>query len=241
MAIVRSRRLRLLVVAMTLLALLGLAAWQLHDRLLARLLAQAVEASGGRLTVAAIAGGPTSGFKVGRLRWQDPDGLLIDLEEARLRLRWHELLRGRVAIGSLVARTMVLRLPAGEGPPALPATLALPMPFELRSARLERLRIETAGGAPIELSALELQADYEPARASWRIHRLALRSPWGEGHLSGTLDEVAPYRIRAGTLRAVDPGLVVAAGVPAAALGAAPIVHEAQDVTVRIGAPRRAR
>ncbi|MBM3973143.1 MAG: DUF2071 domain-containing protein [Planctomycetes bacterium] len=50
----------------------------------------------------------------------------------------------------------------------------------------------------------------------------------------------APYRIRAGALRAVDPGLVVAAGVPAAALAGTALVHEAQDVTVRIGTPRRA-
>jgi translocation and assembly module TamB len=197
MVAARSRRLRILAVTTVVLALLGLALWQLHDRLLARLIAQAVEASGGRLTVDAIQGSLTDGLRVGRLSWRDPAGLQLDLEAARLRLRWPELLRGRVSISSLAAERLVLGLPAGDGPPALPATIALPMPFELRAARLERLRIEVAGGPPVELSALELRADYEPARASWRVHRLALRSPWGDAYLSGTVDDAPPYRVRA--------------------------------------------
>lgn len=197
MAAARSRRLRGLAVATLVLALLGLALWQLHDRLLVRLLAQAVQASGGRLTVDAIEGSLTEGLKVGRVRWRDAEGLQVDLETARLRLRWPELLRGRVSIASLAAESLVLRLPASDGPPALPATIALPMPFELRAARLERLRIETADARRVELSALELRADYDPARATWRVHRLALRSPWGDAHLSGTVDDAAPYRVRA--------------------------------------------
>lgn len=47
-----------------------------------------------------------------------------------------------------------------------------------------------------------------------------------------------PYRIRPGVLRGVDAGLVAAAGIPAPPPGAIALVHEAQDVTVRIGAPR---
>jgi hypothetical protein len=39
-------------------------------------------------------------------------------------------------------------------------------------------------------------------------------------------------------LRGVDAGLVAAAGIPAPPPGAIALVHEAQDVTVRIGAPR---
>lgn len=51
----------------------------------------------------------------------------------------------------------------------------------------------------------------------------------------------APYRIRAGALRAVDTGLLTAAGIPASALRGPALVHEAEDVTVRIGAPRAVR
>ncbi len=45
-----------------------------------------------------------------------------------------------------------------------------------------------------------------------------------------------PYRIRPGVLRTVDTGLIAAAGVPAPSSDAPALVHQAADVTVRIGA-----
>lgn len=56
------------------------------------------------------------------------------------------------------------------------------------------------------------------------------------GRLNHACVRHAPYRIRAGELRAVDTGLIAAAGVPAPKPDAPALVHQATDVTVRIGA-----
>ncbi|MFN6193210.1 MAG: YqjF family protein [Planctomycetota bacterium] len=87
-------------------------------------------------------------------------------------------------------------------------------------------------------------ASFAPARPGtlehFLVERYALYAQRGRTLLHAEVRH-APYRIRAGALRAVDPGLVVAAGVPAEALAGPALVHEAQDVTVRIGAPRAVR
>ena len=58
------------------------------------------------------------------------------------------------------------------------------------------------------------------------------------GALTRAIVRHNPYRIRPGALRGVDTGLVAAAGIPAPPPGARALIHEALDVTVRIGAPR---
>jgi uncharacterized protein YqjF (DUF2071 family) len=58
------------------------------------------------------------------------------------------------------------------------------------------------------------------------------------GALTRAIVRHNPYRIRQGVLREVDVGLVAAAGIPTPAADAPALVHQAEDVTVRIGAPR---
>jgi len=61
----------------------------------------------------------------------------------------------------------------------------------VQSLRLARLRIEAPGSQPLELTALELRADYEPGR--FRVERLSLSSPWGDTRLQGTVSDAAPF------------------------------------------------
>lgn len=48
----------------------------------------------------------------------------------------------------------------------------------------------------------------------------------------------APYRIKPGVVQQIDSDLLRAAGISTSTSGATPLVHLAQDVVVRIGAPR---
>lgn len=93
-------------------------------------------------------------------------------------------------------------------------------------------------------AAFVAAAPFAPAVAGslehFLVERYALYAQRGRTLLHAEVRHT-PYRIRAGSLRAVDTGLLAAAGIPAAALRGPALVHEAEDVTVRIGAPRRAR
>ena len=193
----RSRLVRWLALVATVLALAAVAVWQLHDRMLARALAEAVAASGGRLVVEGVAGTFGRGLRVARLGWHDPAGVWVDVDGLRLRWRWADLVRGRVVLASVQAERLVLRPGADGPPPGLPESIALPMPFAVRAARVDRVRIERAGAAPLDFDAVTLRADYDGTRGSWRIERLSMRTPWGSLVASGSLEDRAPLQLRA--------------------------------------------
>jgi len=180
-----------------LLALSAIAVWQLHDRVLARVLAEAVAASGGRLTVEGVEGAFGRGLRVARLGWDDPAGPRVEVDALQLRWRWAELLRGRVVLASVRADQVRVQLAASAAAPSLPSSIALPLPFAIRAASITRLRIERPGAAPIDLETLSLRADYEGSRGSWRVERLSMRTPWGPVTASGSLEDRAPFRVRA--------------------------------------------
>lgn len=58
------------------------------------------------------------------------------------------------------------------------------------------------------------------------------------GRLTHALVRHNPYRITQGELRHVNADLLRAAGLPTISLDALPLVHRAEDVVVRIGAPQ---
>ena len=124
-------------------------------------------------------------------------------------------------------------------------------------ARMRYTRRECADGRELcDAESLRLWPEPAPARSLVKAE-FASRAPFAEAR-PGTLEHFlveryalfaarrgtlnyacvrhAPYRIRPGVLREVDTGLVVAAGIPAPAADAPALVHQAEDVTVRIGA-----
>jgi len=180
------------VLLLALIAVVGaLAAWQAQDRLLIYAIDRAVQASAGRLVVDNPRGTLLQGARIDRLQWRDPQGMQADLRDLRLRWRWRELLRGRLVLSRASATELRLILAASDAPAVLPASLALPLPVAVQSLRLARLRIEAPGSQPLELTALELRADYEPGR--FRVERLSLSSPWGDTRLQGTVSDAAPF------------------------------------------------
>lgn len=123
------------------------------------------------------------------------------------------------------------------------ATDAAGSALATRMAQSERRWPQPAPARSLVDAAFAADAPFAAARPGtlehFLVERYELYARRGRKLLHAEVRH-APYRIRAGALRAVDPGLVVAAGVPEAALGGPALVHEAQDVTVRIGAPRAA-
>jgi hypothetical protein len=166
-------------------------AWQAQDRLLIYAIDRAVQASAGRLIVDNPRGTLLQGGRIDRLQWRDPQGMQADLRDLRLRWRWRDLLRGRLVFSRASAQELRLILAASDAPAVLPASLALPLPVAVHSLRLARLRIEASGSQPLELTALELRADYEPGR--FRVERLSLSSAWGDTRLQGTVSDAAPF------------------------------------------------
>ncbi len=177
---------------MALIVVVGaVVAWQAQDRLLIYAIDRAVQASAGRLIVDNPRGTLLQGGRIDRLQWRDPQGMQADLRDLRLRWRWRDLLRGRLVFSRASAQELRLILAASDAPAVLPASLALPLPVAVHSLRLARLRIEASGSQPLELTALELRADYEPGR--FRVERLSLSSAWGDTRLQGTVSDAAPF------------------------------------------------
>ncbi|MBI1304318.1 MAG: DUF2071 domain-containing protein [Phycisphaera sp.] len=119
---------------------------------------------------------------------------------------------------------------------------------ELRCEGVESARAESTRLWPEPAPARSLvEADFDHAAPfaeaaagtleHFLVERYALYARH-RGRLTHAVVRHSPYRIRAGVLRAVDAGLVEAAGVPRPRADLAALVHQAQDVTVRIGAPR---
>ena len=98
MTLARTALARGLLIGAALIALLALAAWQVHDRVLVWALDRAVHASAGRLQIEGVSGSLTEGLRVRSLAWQPPAGTRARLNDVRLRWRWPQLLLGRVVI-----------------------------------------------------------------------------------------------------------------------------------------------
>ncbi|MCX7273901.1 MAG: translocation/assembly module TamB domain-containing protein [Burkholderiales bacterium] len=182
-----------LVVALAIAGLL--AAWQAQGWLLRQALERAVVASAGRLSVDDARGTLLEGARIARLRWTDPQGLQIDLQDLQLRWQWIDLLRGHLVLSELRAVELRVRLaPAGE-PFTLPESIALPLPVALRDLRLTRLILEPAQGSALTLRDIALRADYEAGR--FRLERLAVSGDWGELSAQASIADRAPFRLAA--------------------------------------------
>ncbi|HPU51721.1 MAG TPA: translocation/assembly module TamB domain-containing protein [Burkholderiaceae bacterium] len=180
---------------MAVLAVGGIAVWQAQERLLIYAIGRAVQATGGRLSVENPRGTLLQGARVDRLQWTDPKGMHADLRDLQLQWRWRSLLRGRLVLDSVNARELTLTLGASDGPTVLPTSLALPVPLDVRSLKLARLRIEAPGSDPLVFTGIELRADYAPGRI--RVERLSLSSPWGDATLQGSLADAPPFETTA--------------------------------------------
>ena len=131
-------------------------------------------------------------IQVARVAWEPS----VQVEALSGRVSLLNALTGTLRIDGLRAQAIRLRLRDEGGPPP---DLALPLRVVLADAEIGALRIERAGAAPIELSALRF--NYTAGPAGHRLHNAAASTPWGRVALDATMDAAAPYEIEAsGTL-----------------------------------------
>ncbi len=136
------------------------------------------------LALEGVEGNLWQGLEIARLRWEGEGG---QLEIRRLEWRWApaDLLRGRLRVQRLRARSVRLQLPSTaspEGPgPMRPPRLALPLAVEL-----EALEVEQLSWAGRELGRLRLAARWQGT--TLEVESLSLERPSGGARLRGALE-----------------------------------------------------
>lgn len=147
-----------------------------------------------QLRVGGVSGPLAGPIRIGHLECGNAD---FQVMAEGVELVWSplDLVRRHLRVERLRAASLSISvLKPSERPPALPASLVLPITAEVTRLELDRVRW-TTGGRAVELTSViaALQADGEK-------HRIALRrlaSPWGELTGSAELGTRAPFGLRA--------------------------------------------
>ena len=157
----------------------------------------------GALVIDNLQGSAWSGLSAGRLRWTDP-ALTVELEGAAFRLDWSALLRGALVVEQLRAARLRVARAAASSQAALPASLRLPRPVEIRSLELSSVIWREASGPDVEAGPISAWALYDNGR-----YRIELRAARVMGVRLSTarleLDDQAPYALGASLQLEVDP------------------------------------
>ena len=210
----RTRRRRgLRIVAALLLAgvvvmALGIA-WLGSESALRWALAQAGEATGGRLVVEE-ARGSVLDARAGRIVWHDGP-LTVSVDDATLDIDARALWLGRLRLRELTAARVEVVTEPSDTPASMPASLALPIRFELVDARVDELVIrQTGSDTPVRLTDLRAVGRY--AGGTWSFDTLAVRGPFGALQAGGTIAASPPFALTARALletRVLDEAIAV--------------------------------
>ena len=157
----------------------------------------------GALVIDNLRGSAWSGLSAGRIRWSDP-ALTIELDSAEFRLDWSGLLRGALVVDQLRAARLQIARVAASSQAALPASLSLPRPVEIRSLELSSVIWREGSSPDLEAGPVSAWALYDTGR-----YRIEARGTRVMGiRLSTARIEVrdqAPYALSASAELEVDP------------------------------------
>ena len=157
----------------------------------------------GALSVENLRGTAWSGLSAERVRWTDP-ALSIEIDDPQIRLDWSGLLRGALVIEQVRAGSLRVARPATSSPAALPASLGLPRPIEIRSLEIATLTWREGPGRVIAAGPISASALYNTGR--YRIDALQAQSSGvrlSEAQIE--LHDQAPFAIAARGRLAVEP------------------------------------
>ncbi|MCZ8106993.1 MAG: hypothetical protein O9972_55135, partial [Burkholderiales bacterium] len=211
----RSRRRRIALVALPILALLvaalaGGLAWLGSESALRAVVERAAAATGGRLSVEAVRGSLWGVVRAKRIVWSDAgtvasaDDLVLDVDLRALGL-------GTLRVRELTAAHVEVVAAPSDAPAAPPASLGLPMRVELVQVRVGELVVRQAGAqASLRLEDLRASAGYRTG--TWTLDALSLRAPFGTLQAGGTIADAPPFALQARVLletRALDEPLAV--------------------------------
>ncbi|MFM8555512.1 MAG: hypothetical protein ACKODG_04905 [Betaproteobacteria bacterium] len=111
----------------------------------------------GALAVDQVQGSAWTGLSAGRVRWVDPS-LIVEAQDLALRLDWSSVLRRQPVIDQLTVRRLSIAKPASDAPVQLPASLRLPIPWQVRALHLDAVLWQQGGANPVALEAVSLAA-----------------------------------------------------------------------------------
>ncbi len=137
-------------------------------------LAKAVEISEGKLTLSEPKASTLGGVEVETLRWKDAKAQ-IDVSRLRIdpSISINALLSRSVSVATLQADRVIVTLASSNEAFIAPKTLALPLSFNIASAKLRELVLQDGA---VKLNNIELGASYDRQTGSYKISRLSLNS-----------------------------------------------------------------
>ena len=169
-----SGLLRALAVA-TLVAVVGLgsaAAWLFYTASgFGWAIARLGSAAGPSLVVESTRGTLSGGITASRIRYALEDGTTIEARDVALRVSPASLLALAPRVDELRCALLTLTLAASSKPSTPPASLALPVRLSVAQARIERLEVNSAGGA---IEATAVQFGYSGDSAGHRLRDASL-------------------------------------------------------------------
>ncbi|HMN20257.1 MAG TPA: translocation/assembly module TamB domain-containing protein [Ottowia sp.] len=159
------------------------------------------------LQAEAVSGSVLGGGTIGRLAWNDGNGLHVEVEELVLHWTPRALLARTLQVEQLAARRIVIddQRPAGEPTTAPPDAIALPLKLRVDALRVDEL--QWAGPPPQAVRDLTARYDYDGRR-----HALALEHAHfenGDYHARLQLTDRHPVTLDlalAGALTTAVPG-----------------------------------
>ena len=131
----RGVAIALAVVALVIVAIIGVVVWSLSDRGFPFIVSQLVARSGGRVSIEAPSGSIAGTMRFGRITWHGDDATLVADDVV---VEWNPgtLLHRHLSIHALGARHVDIAIKPSTGPTAPPTDLALPL-----SIAIDRLAI----------------------------------------------------------------------------------------------------
>ena len=156
-------------------------------------IARAIAASQGRLSVDGATGSPLSTVRVARIGWRGDD-VLVEADDVALTWSAIGLFTRHIDVSGLGAHRLAFTIKPSQGPLALPADLSLPLEADVRNVGVERLewRVGTRTG-----TITDVAFDYAGGATRHAVSRLRFVADAGTLEGSAEIGAVAPFPIKA--------------------------------------------
>ena len=156
-------------------------------------IARAIAASEGRLSIEGATGSLLRTVRVARIAWRGDD-VFVEANDAALTWSALGLFTRHIDVSGLGAHRLAFTIKASEGPLALPADLALPLEADIRNVGVERLewRVGARTG-----TITGVAFDYAGGAHTHAISRLRFVADAGTLEGSAEIGAVAPFPIKA--------------------------------------------
>ena len=179
-----------IVVAVLLLFVFALSFWLLRTESgLQFVLARAVGASGGRVTIGQSSGALGKAVTLGGVRYRDAvDGIDVSVDQVGIAFEPLGLLAGRLRITRLDVsgiEAALTSVPPQPKEPAEPLSLAAPLDIQLERLHLENARLTQDGEHLLAIDSLDVAGAWTGEGLA--LKSLALRSPDGDIDLDGSV------------------------------------------------------